>query len=528
LSYQLSSPSVGPIVGHTTSHSSLIWMRGSVENPGRTVGVAALYDARDKYVDKSARYIQLHRQYDRTGVFHFPNLAPDTVYQVRVGSLTLAKAYTMISDDDIDVFSKLPAPDDFLNQLESLPAEAGLASFTTYPEKAKNGLAFVFGSCRYPGLLWPAKKADQIFGAIRDQLVKPNPPRFVLMNGDQIFADKLGRHIPLLRADTPAEFQERYKTAFTSKHMRELLRSVPTYMILDDHDIEDDWSASRMDGNEKEYVLYQNAIAAYKNYQWIQSPRNHCPSSKFTDIVGDRFCYSFDCGEVPFFVIDSRTHRIKNEGADSLEDNHMLGYPTETATPESRVQINVLYNWLLSQQSKIGNKPKFIVSPSMFAPNKLVTAGSDEHAMRNKARDDSWAAFPGTRRKILDMIVKHNIQNVVFLCGDAHCSCIAELDFTHKASGKLPLRAFSITSSAFYWPWPFADGKPDFFVHDSKEQHDQFEMSADVVMNYKAYAFEQADNFTRIDASHDFIEVQNYDREGVALGNKTTLKLFAN
>jgi alkaline phosphatase D len=502
-------------------------MRGSVEKPGRTVGVAALYDAKGKYVYKSVRFVQLHRQYDRTGVVEFASLTPDTAYQVRVGSLTLAKTYTMISDDDIDVFSKLPAPEDFLNQLESLPAEASLASFTTYPEKASNGLAFIFGSCRYPGLLWPANKADQIFAAIRDQLTQPDPPRFVLMNGDQIYADKLGRHIPLLRANTPAEFQERYKTAFTSKNMRELLRSVPTYMILDDHDIEDDWTATRMDGNEKEYVLYQNAIAAYKNYQWIQSPRNHCPSSKVTDIVGDRFCYSFDCGGFPFFVIDSRTHRIKNEEPCNLEENHMLGYPSESSVLDSRVQINVLYNWLLSQHSQFGNQPKFIVSPSMFAPNKLLTAGSDEHAMRNKARDDSWAAFPNTRRKILDTIVQHNIQNVVFLCGDAHCSCIAELSFTHKTGGKLPLRALSITSSAFYWPWPFADGKPDSFVHDSKVQNDQFEVNADVVMNYKAYAFEQADNFTRIDASSGFIEVQNYDREGVALGNKTTLKLFS-
>ena len=84
---------------------------------------------------------------------------------------------------------------------------------------------------------------------------------------------------------------------------------------------------------------------------------------------------------------------------------------------------------------------------------------------------------------------------------------------------------FCITSSAFYWPWAFADGDPLSFVHDSKLEGDDFDVNDDVIMSYKAYGFEQDDNFTRIDIVGKEIVVQNYDRNGKALGSKTKVTL---
>ena len=521
----LRNPSVGPIIGHTTSHSSRIWMRASAEAPGRTIGVAALYDAGGNYVHNSACYLRLHRQYDRTGIVDFARLEPDTAYCVRVGSLTLDSANSTAILEDIDVFARLPKPEDWRSELEKLPGEECLARFTTFPLDASNDLSFIFGSCRYPGLLWPAKKSDLIFGAILKQCREVNAPRFVLMNGDQIYADKLKRWISFFRADTPAEFQERYLTAFTSPNMRALLRAVPTYMIMDDHEIEDDWLAARMDGNEPARTLYQNAIAAYKNYQWIHSPRNYCSRDNLAGVSGDKFHYSFECGAYPFFVVDTRTQRIQGGKGCNLADNHLLGSPSNNAASEHRVQINILCAWLVSQQAQIGNRPKFIVTASMFVPNVLDTAGSDVRAKRNKCADDSWAAFPETRRQLLQTIVDNNIQNVVFLCGDAHSSCVAELSFTHTTKGQLPLRGLAITSSAFYWPWFFSDGDPDSFVRDSQKQNDQFEVNDEVVMNYKSRAFVQENNFTRIDIQQDNIVVQNFDSEGQLLGSPSVLLL---
>ena len=525
MSNMLRSPSVGPVVGHTTSHASRIWMRGSDEVDGRSIGVAALYDADGNYVAKSACYLRLHREYDRTGTVDFTGLNPDTTYFVRLGSLTFDSTNPMVSVDDSEVFNKLPDPETFCSDLEKLPHEESLARFTTYPVAANNGLSFIFGSCRYPGLFWAAKKSDKIFGAILEKFNAANAPRFLLMVGDQIYADKLGRWIPFFRADTPAEFQERYITAFTSPNMRTLLRSVPTYMILDDHEIENDWTPARMEGDERNQALYQAAISAYKNYQWMHSPRNYCRQDKLADISGDKFYYSFDCGGYPFFVMDSRTQRIKNEDDCNLDNNHLLGYPSDASAHKHRAQINILCDWLVLQQKQTGSSPKFIVSPDTFVPNGIATAGNDDLAQRKKCENDSWPAFSETRRQLLQAIVDSNIQNVVFLCGDAHSSCVAEINFTHKTNGILPLRALSITSSAFYWPWFNSKGDQDSFVHDSAKDNDHFDLNDDVVMNYRAYAFVQENNFTRIEVTRDEIIVQNYDREGNALGGNSKLRL---
>ena len=69
------------------------------------------------------------------------------------------------------------------------------------------------------------------------------------------------------------------------------------------------------------------------------------------------------------------------------------------------------------------------------------------------------------------------------------------------------VRAFSVTSSAFYWPFPFADGEPSSFVHDSQKagQEDTFLFTAagsECRMDYQAFNFTQEDNFCRLDVDN--------------------------
>jgi len=134
------------------------------------------------------------------------------------------------------------------------------------------------------------------------------------------------------------------------------------------------------------------------------------------------------------------------------------------------------------------------VTPSVFVPNDASTVASEEH----KNASDSWAAFPATRCQVLDTIVEHKVQNVVFLSGDIHCSCVARMRFAGSAAARR-LKAYAITSSAFYWPFPFADGAPSDYVHDSKKEQDTFQLSNKIVMDYEAFNFTQEDNFCQVD-----------------------------
>jgi alkaline phosphatase D len=359
--------------------------------------------------------------------------------------------------------------------------------------------------------LWKVKDADRIFGAMVKQFTDENaePPRFTMMIGDQIYADMLNP-LPLERADTYQEFQERYQAAFSSPNMRKLLRTAPTYMILDDHEIADNWTQDRV---KKERALYNFAFGAYMTYQWSHGPRS----------FGQRPYYKFACGGYPFFVLDTRTERYKDEKR-GLADNHLLGMPTIDLAHRS--QLDEFLVWLTDQQKLFGNTPKFVVSASVFCPNDMserldAEPGKAQEALYSANEDrrdgsDSWPAFPGTRRAILDQIVKHKIQNVVFLTGDIHCANIARLSFEVDRADT-GIVAYDITSSAFYWPFPFADGDPNNYVHDSKapNQRDPFPIEGGE-MNYRAWGFTQVDNFCRIDIDKKtkVLKVRLFDRNG--------------
>lgn len=73
-------------------------------------GIAALYE-KNKYINGSARYFRLHREYDRTGIADFENLKADTKYTVRTGSLTIDSTDMDVHVSDINIFDRLPKPD---------------------------------------------------------------------------------------------------------------------------------------------------------------------------------------------------------------------------------------------------------------------------------------------------------------------------------------------------------------------------------------------------------------------------------
>lgn len=545
----LRPPGLGPIVGHTCDTSATIWIRAhdpddsgsNIHLHRRTVGVVAIVGINGVPV-KTPRvhYFRMHREYDRTGIFSLgrhtglgetdasPKLKPDTLYDIRVGTLTIDDPNPEEESIDNDTLAeRLPQPGAWCAECADPDSDLPTAQVQTFPRAgSKNpvdSIGFILGSCRYPGLLWKVKHSDRIFKPVRQNALGENKKhkraQFVLMAGDQIYADTLNRHIPIGLADTFEEFQERYLTAFGSLNMRKLLSSVPTYMILDDHEIEDNWTQDRanvadgMNSCAGKRKIFNWAMNAYRSYQWIHSPRNY----------GERLYYSFECGGYPFFVLDMRTQRFMQDVEDSLEDNHLLGRPSLKGEEPS--QLEFLLHWLEQQQKKFGNIPKFICAPSVFVPSPIDAregrkSKNQRQIVKWKEGSDSWPAFPTTKRALLQCIVNNDIRNVVFLSGDIHCSNVATMTY----AGNTPpgLKSFSITSSAFYWPFPFADGDPSGFVHDSKaaEQKDSFKVfdntGDQVTMDYVASNFTQDDNFCRIDVdrSKAQIRVFPYDKRG--------------
>lgn len=559
----LRAPALGPIVGHTTHNSCRLWIAASnaldekgLDEEIRTIGVLGVVGTNGKVKPGDIFYFRLRREYDRTGTLNLGvdkslwrdvteekklepyKLKPATTYTVRMASLNLDDAYPNDSNVSSEaIASKLPptrAWADKLNLEDGLGEAFAEATFTTQPApgQIEGPLSFLLGSCRYPGILWKRKEADRIFGPMLAQH-EARPVNLVLMVGDQIYADMFNRMVPIGLADTYEEFQKRYHNALGSRNMRKLLSRVPTYMILDDHEIEDNWSQDRLHESNSKRMLFNLAIGAYMSYQWSHGPRFsesyvHDPAYDVENCLKRmdtlNLFYDFLCAGYPFFFLDTRTQRYHSD-MPGLADNHLLGRPA--LDPNEPSQLDRVCAWLTHMQRTRGNVPKFIVSSSVFLPNGVETLLSDKH----KEENDSWPCFPSTRRRILKTIVEKEVQNVIFLSGDIHCSSVAKLEFSGPATA---LKAYSIVSSAFYWPFAFADGDPASYVHDSQNVNteDGFKISEELgTMHYRAWGFTQDDNFCRLDvdptAADLAVQAFNWDGAPIARshmdGNRSTL-----
>lgn len=561
----LRKPSLGPIVGHTTENSCRLWIAAGdpvvdikEAEDKRTIGVIGVVDSKTNSVPEGhVYYFRLKREYDRTGTFNLGKdvslwvkegekgepfkLKPDTVYTIRMSTITLDDSL----DNEVDVSSeyiakRMPNPSVWASALTAKPELYKQAQFKTAKQVKKSEklpVSFLLGSCRYPGLMWKKKEDDRIFAPM---LAMSQDIDFSLMVGDQIYADLFNRNVPVGLADNYLEFKDRYTKAFSSPNMSAFLSRVPVYMTLDDHEIEDNWTQDRIRDSSKRR-LFNLAISFYMSYQWSHGPRFEDSYVQNRKMQGDdvylkrqtvsNLFYDFNRSGYPFFVLDSRTQRFKNEDTESmfadikenakewltgekrLKDNHMLGRPS--LHPAEPSQLNYLCGWLRHMQEDYGNVPKFIVSSSVFAPNDVSSTRGDNE----KEKSDSWDAFPNTRREILQTIIDNKVQNVIFLSGDIHCANLAEMTFSGAGKG---LTCYSITSSALYWPFSFADGDPSGYVHDSKDKRtpDTFNISEKHgTMDYTAWGFSQDDNFAhvRVDPNTCELEIQLYGSKGQTL-----------
>ena len=318
-----------------------------------------------------------------------------------------------------------------------------LVRLTRYQlQELDNGcLSFFAAACRHPGLTgFEFERADASLLNAR-KAIDSAKPRFMLMLGDQIYADA---RAGLLDTQSPIEkLLPRYRDAFgSSSGFRKLAQRLPLYMVIDDHEINDDWSLEQAQTGSSSRVLASNAMDAFSVFQYAHGPGLPADLTNPTQpVLG--FNYSYNHGGFPFIVLDTRTQRSR--------------------VPERRIlhasQWRWLEQWLLAEQVK-GVQPKFIVSGSVLAPGLLENSGYP--APRSA---DNWQMSPGERQRLLSFIADKAIDNVVFVSSDYHCAAAATITFTHSK-----VKAWAIVAPPLHAPMRFANVQTsDMLPHERIE-----------------------------------------------------------
>ena len=339
------------------------------------------------------------------------------------------------------------------------------------PPPAFDPTTFVVASCQYPaGLLDgtpPAAPpgrcgpADASMLRLAERLqVEPDPnnrserPSLLVLAGDQVYVDATaGLFDPRARVAPTASaargsreienwLRIPYENWLGSAGALAVLGSAPTLMMLDDHEISDNWeplpppadpqadadNEARKSAGAAAYVRYQRNDVGAKGLPTLWHMREH--------------------RGLRFFMGDTRTERQARKASfDPLVPRIM-----------SPRQTMALTEWLRCEHSQ----PSFVVTPSMLLPRLRSSARSPRGALHS----DGWCGYPGSLHALLALLCREQISNVVFLSGDAHLSFVARATVCDSTGRSIVLH--SVHSSALYAPYPFANAiEADFEVPDA-------------------------------------------------------------
>jgi len=391
---------LGPIVGGLSDTRVNLW--GRADGPGQLhAWIGQKPDLSDAQLAGNSAPLQIEDAC--AGVVPISGLKPETSYYY-----------------DLRLDKEHPSPD------------TGYAQFTTFPSPGTvRDFSFAFGSCFRPA----KENGGVIFHSLETQRIRlENDParklRFILLIGDQIYADdwqfnglwnfNQGKE---KGAGTLDDYRNVYQFTWSNSYHRTLLKNIPTFMTLDDHEVDDDWRWTDQERRKATFSIWarftrllngrprqeriltaeriRNALKAYWEHQGMHAPAMLVPPQ--LDQEGryplerhdpGSFAYTFTYGAAAFFVLDTRTMRVKN-----FHEHHMLG----------EGQWQLLKEWLLKVRDEY---------PVKF----LITSSSVLYSMLGDFLGDRWSGFRRERDALLHFIGDNHVQNLYLIAGDLHSS----------------------------------------------------------------------------------------------------------
>ena len=200
------------------------------------------------------------------------------------------------------------------------------------------------------------------------ELLRAEKPDVLLIVGDNVYADS---------TDYNHHWDSHTLERLDNRQFARTIRQVPTYAVWDDHDYGPNNSDGTQPGKE-------NSLRAFKEV--FANPYYG------TEETPGIFSH-FGRGGVEFFLLDCRYHRSPNRTANG-QDKRFFG--------------DGQFEWLVERLK--ASQAKF----------KVLVCGSTWHA----SRGDGLQLYDFARRRLLQAIVDHSIDGVVFVSGDVHWSDI--------------------------------------------------------------------------------------------------------
>lgn len=461
-------PTIGPIIGHSTTNHARIFVRGEYQN-NLQVFAGLRYRPSNSQAWSNTLFSRLGELRDMCEVFILHDLLEDTEYEFQTGWFSpMSPVHT------VDSVAELPL---------QWPRE--IYRLRTRSSQPLRPHAYILGSCRYlrltAGVPVLPLLGDRIFTSINQLIEGQQPPiSATVMTGDQIYVDDLNRIGP---DRSYKDILAKYRAAFSQPGIKRLMSGTSTYMILDDHEIEDNWPANAETSDDE---LYRNAMAAYELYQASHSPAYALTTNGQLDHASlKHYWYQFSDADIEWFVTDTRSRRDLSSAERRIFDE---------------AQEHALCQWLINSKARV----KFVVTSVMFFPDRQANG------------DDAWQGFAEQRLRLLETVRTHKINNVVIVSGDVHGSLTARLRHREDADFEIHTVVSSPLCNSKLLPY----AKASTFVLDQPLARTA---AGDYVHELTSEVISQ-DNFAHMLVESDHILINYHDRDGKPL-QSVTIKL---
>jgi phosphodiesterase/alkaline phosphatase D-like protein len=380
---------LGPIIGGLSHDRVRLWARAD----GPSTLCAWIAARRDQQDARRLGRVKLTAATGFAGVLTVDGLKPATRYFY---ALTLAS-------------KPKPPKKDFL-------------PFTTFPAPGKaTSFRFSFGSCFRP-------EGEHAGRAFEHLLKRQAGLSFLMMLGDQVYSDEWRENGLGHAAMTLDDYRAAYCNIWHNQYHRALLARTPVFMILDDHEVDNDWHWTDFEHRQAGIPFYSRllrwlagrpaeergltrgrvlaALQANWEHQAMYAPASLTPE-------GPLF-YDFEYGAAAFFVLDSRTQRVYGR-----QGHSMLG----------EAQWNALTDWF--RRVKETHPVKFV-----------ITSTSILSQIYGDFTNERWSAFKDERERLLFFLADEGIEGVHFLAGDLHSGHCISAKLSGPDGKAIPVREF--------------------------------------------------------------------------------------
>lgn len=270
---------------------------------------------------------------------------------------------------------------------------------------------------------------DGYFSAYSQML--NDAPDLVIFLGDYIYEYAARKSRQSVRTHTLNHirtldgFRDRYALYRSDRLIQRMHAACPWIFTWDDHEVENNYSGNVSVEGTAEFPLLR--IAAYQAFYENMPIRRSAALGGLKGILEGkplRVYGTFDFGRlVRINLLDNRQFRSL-PGCGNKSDQNLIDVCTNDTSPQRSMLGNEQEQWLAES---FADAAAHEIRWNVIAQQTRFSTAIYSHGINGNRSSDTWDAFPETRQRIIDGLIRNKVSNPIIIGGDVHYNWVARI-----------------------------------------------------------------------------------------------------